>query len=158
MAEDDPNDALLFGRAFQRAGFSNRLIVLNDGDDALRYLKGDGQYGDRSTFPLPVLLLLDLSMPRLSGLELLKWVRAQGELRHLPVIIITSSTFAPDLAKAYQSGANSFMSKPDDPAEFSATLKQLLDFWLNTTRLPQPLTPPSSQPPPTISGSAAPLW
>jgi CheY-like chemotaxis protein len=155
LAEDDPNDVLLFRRAFQRAGFSNHLIVLNDGDDALKYLKGEGQYGERSAFPLPVLLLLDLSMPRLGGLEVLQWVRTQAELKHLPVIILTSSTFAPDLAKAYQAGANSFMSKPGDPAEFSATLKQLLDFWLNTTRLPHPFTPPPSQAPPTISGSAA---
>ena len=155
LAEDDPNDVLLFRRAFQRAGFSNVLIVLNDGEEALSYLKGEGQYGDRSAFPLPVLLLSDLSMPRVGGQELLQWVRTQPELKHLPVIILTSSTFAPDLARAYQSGANSFMSKPGDPIEYSATLKQLLEFWLNTTRLPQPFTPPPGQIPPTVSGSAA---
>jgi CheY-like chemotaxis protein len=143
----------LFRRAFQRTGFTNHLIVLNDGDAALRYLKGEGQYGDRTAFPLPVMLLLDLSMPGLGGLELLQWIRTQQELKHLPVIILTSSTFAPDLARAYQSGANSLMSKPGDPTEYSATLKQLLDFWLNTTRLPHPFTPPG-QTPPAFSGSA----
>ena len=154
LAEDDPNDVLLFRRAFQRAGFPNRLVVLNDGEDAQRYLKGEGEYGNRTTYPLPVLLLLDLSMPRLGGVELLQWVRTQPDLQHLPVIILTSSTFAPDLAQAYQSGANSFMSKPGDPAEYSAKLKQLLEFWLNTTRLPHPFTPPGLIPP-SISGSVA---
>ena len=154
LAEDDPNDVLLFRRAFQRTGFANHLIVVNDGEDALHYLQGDGQYADRTAFPLPVLFLLDLSMPRLGGLELLQWIRTQPDLKHLPVIILTSSTFAPDLAKAYQSGANSFMSKPSDPGEYCTKLKQLLEFWLNTTRLPHPFTPPG-QIPPSISGSVA---
>ena len=154
LAEDDPNDVLLFRRAFQRAGFANHLIVCNDGEGALQYLKGEGQYADRKTFPLPVLILLDLEMPRLGGMELLQWLRTQPDLKHLPVIILTSSTFAPHLTKAYQSGANSFMSKPGDPTEYSVTLKQLLEFWLNNTRLPHPFTPPG-QVPPILSSPAA---
>lgn len=152
LVEDDPNDVLLFRRAFNRAGFANHLVVLNDGEDALKYLKGEGPYTDRTAFPLPILVLLDLSMPRLGGLEVLEWLRMQPDLKHLPVIILTSSTFAPDLAKAYQSGANSFMSKPSDPFEYSASLKQILEFWLTSTRLPQPFTPPPAAPP-TLPGS-----
>lgn len=154
LAEDDPNDVLLFRRAFNRAGFTNHLVVLNDGEDALRYLKGEGPYADRTAFPLPVLVVLDLSMPRLGGLEVLESVRGQPELKHLPVIILTSSSFAPDLAKAYKSGANSFMTKPSDPTEYSTSLKQILEFWLTTTRLPQPFTPPTVAPPP-VPGTGA---
>src|SRR5690349_2597022 len=91
LAEDDPNDVLLFRRALNRAGFANHLVVLNDGEDVLQYLKGEGQYADRRAFPVPVLLLLDLSMPRLGGIEVLEWIRAQPEVRHIPVIILTSS-------------------------------------------------------------------
>jgi CheY-like chemotaxis protein len=154
LVENDPNDARLFRRAFSQAGFTNRLVVLNDGEEALRYLRGEGWYANRTAFPLPVLLLLSLSMPRRGGLDVLAWLRAQPQLKHLPVILLTPSTFTPDLAKAYQSGANSFMSKPSDPIKYSAALKQVLEFWLTISRLPQPFIPPNAEPP-ALPGASA---
>ena len=154
LVEDDRNDARLFRRAFNQAGFANRLVVLNDGQEALRYLRGEGWYANRMAFPLPVLLLLSLSMPRQGGLEVLAWLRAQPQLKHLPVILLTPSTFTPDLAKAYQLGANSFMSKPGDPVKYSAALKQILEFWLTTIRLPHPFISPCAAPP-TLPESSA---
>ena len=88
LAEDDPNDVLLIQRALQRSNIVNPLQVVRDGADAVAYLNGDLQYGDRERYPLPVLLLMDLKMPRKSGLEVLEWLRQQtGGLRRLPVVV-----------------------------------------------------------------------
>ena len=111
-AEDEANDVFLMERAFAKAGITNPLQTVIDGAAAIRYLQGAGEFADRKHFPLPGLLLLDLNLPRRSGLEVLKWVREQPSLRSLPVVILTSSSQDRDIGAAYALGANGYLVKP----------------------------------------------
>ena len=111
-AEDEDNDAYLMQRAFSKAGVSNPLHVVVDGAAAIRYLSGDGEYSDRAKYPLPCLVLLDLNLPRQSGLEVLEWARAQSTLQGLPIVILTSSSQDRDIGSAYELGANGYLVKP----------------------------------------------
>lgn len=111
-AEDDENDVFLLARAFARAGVEHPLQVVKDGALALHYLAGTGEFGDRNRFPPPCLALLDLNLPRKSGLEVLQSVRATPALRSLPVILLTSSSQARDIQAAYALGANGYLVKP----------------------------------------------
>jgi len=113
LVEDDSNDVLLLQRAFRRAGLMHALQIVTDGDQAVSYLNGDGEFADRQAHPLPALVLLDLKLPRRSGLEVLEWLRNQPEnLKALPVIVLTSSRLSEDVDRAYGLGANSYMAKP----------------------------------------------
>jgi CheY-like chemotaxis protein len=112
VVEDDDNDVVLLERAFRKSKLLNPLVFLRDGEMARDYLAGRGEYADRAAHPLPVLMLLDLKLPRLSGLELLEWMREQPALRGLPVVILTSSRESRDLERAYALGANSYLVKP----------------------------------------------
>src|SRR3989454_7510757 len=112
LAEDDPNDVILFQRAMGRASLSaDSMKVVPDGEQAISYLSGQGVHADRDLYPLPALLLLDLKMPRKSGLEVLSWLRKQPQLRHLIVVFLTSSNSAEDIRLAYEAGANSYLVK-----------------------------------------------
>ncbi len=149
LVEDDPNDAILIRHAFRTVGLGNRLIVLSDGRQAVRYLNGEGPYRDREQYPMPVLILLDLDLPELNGFQFLEWVRKEPELSRLPVIVLTGSTFSPDVKLAYSLGANSFLVKPTHPGDFAAMLKTTADYWLGTSQLPDAPTAqtrPSSRP------------
>jgi CheY-like chemotaxis protein len=130
VVEDDRDDALLIQRALRRAKLINPLQVLANGEQAIQYLKGDGQYSDRLTYPLPELVLLDLQMPRVSGLEVLKWIREQPEFRTLPIVILTSSDQAPDARRAYELGANSYLIKPGNFQELAQMAQRLGASWL----------------------------
>jgi CheY-like chemotaxis protein len=114
LVEDDSNDVLLLQRAFRRAEIDHELHVVNDGEQAMCYLGGVGDFGDRDKHPLPALMLLDLKMPRRTGLEVLAWLRDQPDasLKKLPVIVLTSSRQSEDIDRAYELGANSYMAKP----------------------------------------------
>ena len=129
LVEDDSNDVLLLQRAFRRAGLTHALQVVSDGDQAVAYLGGQGQFNDRGKHPLPSLVLLDLKLPRRSGLEVLGWIRDQKpEVKNLPVIVLTSSRLSEDVDRAYSLGANSYMAKPsgnyDGLAEMVKNLEQ----------------------------------
>lgn len=144
LADDNPDDVLIFCRAFKKAGFMNPVQVVTDGEMAIQYLRGEGAYADRSAFPLPYLLLLDLKMPRLGGLEVIQWVRSQSSgIEQTPVIVLTTSSHGPDVSAAYRAGANSFLVKPTDLADFVRQMKVMGDFWLRECQLP---TGPNSQP------------
>ena len=110
--EDDPNDVLLLQRACKKAGLNVHLEAVGDGDKAVAYLSGADQYMDREKHPLPTLVLLDLKMPRRSGLEVLAWMRGQPHLRRTLVAVFTSSKHDEDINKAYELGANSYLVKP----------------------------------------------
>ena len=114
LIEDDSNDMLLLQRAFRRAGISHPLQIVSDGDQAVSYLRGDQQFADRAVHPLPSLILLDLKLPRRSGLEVLQWLRqeASEDVKKIPVIVLTSSRLSEDVDQAYSLGANSYMAKP----------------------------------------------
>lgn len=114
LVEDDPNDQLLIRRAFSKAKLMNPLHIVDDGDAATAYLAGEGEYADRSLHPFPALILLDLKLPRRSGLEVLAWLREQPRSRRIPVVVLTSSEDSADIARAYDLGANSYLVKPVD--------------------------------------------
>jgi len=112
MVEDDANDILLTQRAFMQASLVNPLRIVRDGEEAIHYLGGPATYADRSRYPLPSLILLDLKLPKKSGLEVLEFLRAQPSLKQTPVIVLTSSQESSDIERAYALGANSYLLKP----------------------------------------------
>src|SRR5436189_6194541 len=138
LAEDDPNDVLLVQRALQRNHVANPLQVVRDGEEALAYLSGAGTFADRERYPLPVLLLMDLKMPRKSGLEVLEWLRQQtGGLRRLPVVVLTSSNQSLDINRAYDLGANSSLVKPAGFDSLLELVKNLDMYWLILNEKPE---------------------
>jgi two-component system, response regulator len=141
LVEDNDDDVQLTRRALKRNNIANELIVMGDGVTALEYLRaaanGDGQSR------LPALILLDLKLPKMDGLEVLERLRADPRLRRQPVVILTSSNEARDILKSYDNGANSYIRKPVDFEQFSAAVKQLGLYWLVLNEPPPP--PPESQ-------------
>jgi CheY-like chemotaxis protein len=137
LAEDDPNDVLLIQRAFQRNHVANPVQVVRDGEEALAYLSGQAPFADRERHPLPVLMLMDLKMPRKSGLEVLEWVRQQPGLKRLPIIVLTSSNQSPDINRAYELGANSYLVKPAGFDSLLDLVKNLDMYWLILNEKPE---------------------
>ena len=136
LVEDDPDDVLLTQRAFRKLGVPTSMQVVGDGEQALAYLMGGGDYADRERFPLPDLMLLDLKLPRRSGFEVLEWLRAQPGLRRLPVVVLTGSRESVDVNRALDLGANSYLVKPvgfDDLLEVVRTLRL---YWLGLNERP----------------------
>ena len=128
--EDDPNDVMLVGLAFRKAGLTVNLQVVNDGEQAVQYLSGQGAYGNRQTFPVPALVLMDVKLPRRSGLEVLGWVRGREELRRIPVVMLTSSNQRADVNRAYDLMANSYLVKPSALEELVELIKKITNYWL----------------------------
>ncbi len=137
LAEDDPNDVLSVQRAFQRNYVANPVQVVRDGEEALAYLSGQAPFADRERHPLPVLMLMDLKMPRKSGLEVLEWVRRQPGLKRLPIIVLTSSNQSPDINRAYELGANSYLVKPAGFDSLLDLVKNLDMYWLILNEKPE---------------------
>ena len=128
--EDDPNDVLLFQHACQKAGACCNLQVVADGDEAVAYLTGAGKFADRVRFPLPKLVLLDLKMPRLNGIEAMVWIRKHQKLSRLPVVVLSSSNHDVDIQRAYDAGANSYLVKPVDFNALVEIARALSAYWL----------------------------
>src|SRR5690242_4830238 len=148
LAEDDPNDTLLIKRAFQKAGLGNALKTVNNGEEALDYLRGINGYSDRGRFPVPFLLLLDLKMPGTSGFEVLQWVRSQSDFKRLLVVVLTSSNFQADVDRAYDLGANSYLVKPVEFNEMVHMIQRFEAYWTELNRFPTPasaLKPPLAE-------------
>jgi CheY-like chemotaxis protein len=141
LADDSDDDIRLIRRAFQKANILNPLQVVRNGDEALAYLQGDGEYANRAEYPLPSLLLLDLKMPRRNGFEVLSWVRAQPGLSGLRIVVLTGSDEMRDVNLAYQLGANSFLVKPVEFERFVAILQALQGYWLWLSRAPETSRP-----------------
>jgi two-component system response regulator len=137
LVEDNDDDVQLTKRALQRNNIANHLIVVGDGVAALEYLlkAADPAHGKPH---LPTLILLDLKLPRMDGLELLQRMRADPRLRRQPVVILTSSSEEQDIAKSYDSGANSYIRKPVDFEQFSTAIRQLGLYWLVLNESPPP--------------------
>jgi CheY-like chemotaxis protein len=136
MVEDRPADVLLIRRAFGKANIRNPLQVISNGEDAIAYLAGTGAFTDRDASPLPCLILLDLKLPRRSGLEVLSWLRAQPELKRLPVIVLTSSKETSDVNRAYELGANSYLVKPVMFDTLLGMITTLGLYWLTMNESP----------------------
>lgn len=137
LVEDDPNDVLLVKRAFRKANLENPLQVASDGEAAVAYLAGQGNFVDRERFPLPAVVLLDLKLPRKSGLEVLVWLREQADLKCLPVVVLTSSGEAGDVNRAYELGANSYLVKPVAFENLLNMVKALHTYWLTLNVYPK---------------------
>ena len=134
LAEDSENDVLMFRRAARRANFSQPLHVVNNGEQVIAYLKGEGEFQDRAQHPLPGLVLLDLKMPRMNGFEVLQWVRRQSRFAALQVVVLSSSDEIRDINRAYQLGANSFLVKPLSFDEFIGMLEALRSYCLRVSQ------------------------
>ena len=130
LVEDNPDDEILTLRALRRANVGNDIVVARDGVEALDYLFGTGGHAGRDTRELPHVMLLDLKLPRIDGLEVLRRVRADDRTRVLPVGILTSSIVERDRIEGYRLGANSYVQKPVDFTEFVEAVRQLGLYWL----------------------------
>lgn len=136
LVEDNPDDEALALRAFRKANISNDIAVARDGVEALDYLFAEGRYADRDGRDLPAVMLLDLKLPKISGLEVLRRIRENEHTKRLPVVILTSSRQDEDLVRGYDLGCNSYVRKPVDFNEFVAAVSQLGMYWLLLNELP----------------------
>ncbi|MDI1484185.1 response regulator [Polyangium sp. y55x31] len=134
VVEDDSTDVLMIRRAFKKAQLVNPLHIVDNGDTAVEYLAGRTPYDDRGAYPLPALILLDLKLPRRSGLEVLEWLRQQPGLKRLPVVVLTSSMESNDVRKAYDLGCNSYLVKPVNFEGLLDAVKALGVYWLILNR------------------------
>jgi CheY-like chemotaxis protein len=137
LVEDNDQDELLTLRSLRKANVANRIDIARDGQQALDYLFREGEFADRDGPDLPAFVLLDIGLPRLSGLEVLQRLRANPKTQLVPVVILTSSDEDRDRLRSYQNGANSFVRKPVDFAEFAETVARLGVYWIATNEPPR---------------------
>jgi CheY-like chemotaxis protein len=130
LIEDNPSDIELTQRALEKGHILNELVVASDGQEALDYLFGTGAYAGRDTSDLPTLTLLDLKLPKVSGLDVLRRIRTEAGTRRMPVVILTSSREEQDMAASYDLGVNSYIRKPVDFESFVQSVAQLGLYWL----------------------------
>lgn len=133
LVEDNPGDVLLTREAFREGRLAHRLSVVEDGEDAMRFLRQEGKHADA---PRPDLILLDLNLPKMDGRELLAEVKSDPVLRHIPVIVLTTSDAEQDVWKAYKLHANCYLTKPVQMDDFLNKIRSVEDFWLTVVRLP----------------------
>jgi CheY-like chemotaxis protein len=134
--EDEENDVLFMRSAWKKAGLLNPLKVVMDGEQAMEYLSGRGQFANRDEFPMPTLVLLDLKLPKVCGLEVLKWIREQPAIHSLPVIVLSSSNKPQDVGTAYQLRVNAYLVKPSHTQGLIEMVAGLKDFWLGRVENP----------------------
>lgn len=137
LVEDEQSDVALLRRAFDTVHLLNPVVHLANGDEALAYLAGAGQYTDRNTYPLPVLVLLDLKLPGMSGLQLLQWIRSRRDVRRIPVVVLTMDEGSATINAAYDAGANSYLVKPGDSQQVLRMVETIQRYWLNLNEPPQ---------------------
>lgn len=136
QVEDDPNDVFFLHKAMRKAGVDNPIQVARDGREAIAYLSGDGKFADRGLFQLPSLVLLDLKLPYVMGLDVLKWIRQRSE-PGMVVVMLSASGEDSDIKAAYGLGANAFLIKPSEASQLEVMVKAIKDFWLTQNTLPQ---------------------
>ena len=136
LAEDDPGDQELARRALEQSRIRNELYIVEDGEEALNYLRRRGKYQDPASSPKPDLMLLDLNMPKMDGKQLLEQMRADPNLRRIPVVALTTSKQENDIIRTYDLGANSYIVKPVDMDQFVNAIKVLKDYWFQIVVLP----------------------
>ena len=129
LVEDDLNDIFLVKRAFKMARLETPLQVVTDGEDAVHYLSGHGKYADRENHPLPGLIVMDIKMPRMSGFDVLEWLKHDSVLRRIPIVIVSSSDRPQDINRAYELGANAYMVKPMNFRAVEALFQSITHYW-----------------------------
>ena len=134
LAEDNPGDVMLTRKALEQGKLANNLHVTTDGVDALEFLRQDGEYEDA---PRPDLILLDLNMPRKDGQEVLEELRADDDLRRIPVVVLTSSESEEDIVRSYELNANAYLTKPVDFDGFVEIVNRLENFWFQVVKFPE---------------------
>ncbi|WP_136513278.1 response regulator [Geomonas edaphica] len=130
LVDSDPDQAHFTRLALQRVGVITPVQHAHDGEEAIAYLSGAGDFGDRELHPLPMLMLLDLKLPHISGVGLLSWLREQQALRRLPVVVLTVPVPAADLNRAYELGCNSFLFKPNSFNALLVLMQGVAQYWL----------------------------
>ena len=135
QVEDDPNDVFFFQRAMMKAGIKTTIQIASDGQQAIDYLKGSGKFADRNKFPFPCVVLLDLKLPYVMGLDVLKWIRTQSG-SSVAVVILTASGESADVEDAYRLGANAFLTKPSEASNLTDMAKAIANFWLMQNSVP----------------------
>jgi two-component system, chemotaxis family, response regulator Rcp1 len=133
LVEDNPGDARLTMEAFKEGRVLNRLTVINDGAEALAYLRREGKYSNRN---LPDLVLLDLNLPKMDGREVLAEVKSDERLKNIPVVVLTTSSAPEDVMRAYGNHANCYITKPVDLDQFLRVVQSIESFWLSLVKLP----------------------
>lgn len=133
LVEDNEDDVFAMQRALRRANVTNPLQVVTDGQQAVDYLSGAGEYSDRARYPLPFIVFLDLKLPYLHGFEVLTWIRRQSSLNSVVVVVLTSSAEARDYERAYALGARTYLVKPPTPETLHDLIRSLRSFWLSRT-------------------------
>lgn len=136
LVEDDPDDVFFLQEAFKKNGMAGALRVARDGEEAIDYLLGRAAFADRALSPVPALVLLDLKLPRKSGLEVLEWRRGLPGMERIPVIVLTSSQSDADLARAYELGANSYLVKPISSEDQVGMVKAIQAYWIALNKVP----------------------
>lgn len=131
LVEDNPDDVLFMQRASRDANISRTINVVEDGQAAINYLSSDGPFSDKAKFQTPCLILLDLKLPYKNGLEVLKWIRTEGNVKRLPVIMFTTSAESADVEAAYDLGANAYLIKPGTINQLTQLLISVKSFWLS---------------------------
>ena len=129
IIEDDHNDVLLLKSALKRENINNPIQVVHDGQEGIDYLQGEGKFHDRDKYPFPSVIFTDLKMPRLSGFDVLTWLKSHPDCFVLPVIVLSASKLDEDIKKAYQMGANAYMVKPSQIEELQEMIKTAYKFW-----------------------------
>ena len=133
LVEDDPGDVLMTQEAFEEHKVRNNLAVVNDGSEAIAYMRREGQYADA---PRPDLVLLDLNLPRRDGREVLAEIKNDPDLRQIPVVVLTTSQADEDIVRSYQLHANAYVTKPVDFERFITVVRQIDDFFVTVVKLP----------------------
>ena len=137
LVEDTPSDAILIRRGFDKTNVLNPIVWTKNGQEALGYLSGLGQYADRIRHPLPALILLDLDLPEMSGFELLQWKRTQPNIRRIPVVVLTIEGATSSVNAAYDLGVNSYLIKPGKPDEIMRVVRIIQEYWLGLNEPPK---------------------
>ena len=136
LVEDDPSHRLLIRKNLENHGVTNDINEVEDGQEALDYIYGVGEYADRKKYPMPGIVILDIKMPRVDGFGVLERLKSDPKMKHIPVIMLTTSSRDEEIARGYEYGANAYVTKPLDFADFAKKLHDLKMFWVLTAEIP----------------------
>ena len=137
LVDDSHDDGFFIRRALDKAGIGQCVNIVGDGQEAIEYLRGEGDFGNRSKFPFPNVILSDLKMPRMSGFDLLRWIRQHPECSVIPIILLSGSNQQSDVVEAYRLGASSYMVKPHTAKELEHLMRVMTEYWDLCERPPE---------------------